>query len=656
MADKPESANTALFEDDYVLRTLGRIGHEPDVALAELVANAWDAGAAKVSVVIPEETGGTLVVEDDGSGMTAEHFRARWMKLGYDRLKGQGARVVFPPERSEQRRMAFGRNGRGRHGLLCFSDEYTVSTWCDGECHEFLVATRNRADSPFYIREELSKRMNGHGTRLRVVVDRHLPKVSEVRQVLAARFLHDPQFTVEVNGESVPLHQHEGLIETEHLDIEPGFAVVANVVDATQTAPATRYQGVAFWVSNRLVGMPSWLVGSAMAVDGRSRFAKRYAIIVQAGAEWGEDIEPDWSAFKRNERTGRLFERVRRYAKSVEEKLSSGMADEQSREALYRNREALRGLPVGAQVETVRFAQEFLHEQPSVGAETLQKAVRAVIRIHEARGGAGLLEQLVQLRDDDVEGLSRLLATWSVQDALTVLDEIDRRLSVVAALEKLSADADVDELHILHPLTTQSRWLFGPEFDSAEYASNNTLRSVALRLFGADPNQTKFYNPAKRPDLVVLADATLSLYGTQKFEGDEPRLVGVRDVLLIELKRGASVIGAKEMAQTLGYVQQLITSGGIDGEPAFHAFTVGHRVGHDVITPQKLGERHTVRATTYNQLTLTANRRLLDLKARIPQRYEELSGYDLLKRVMDVPSQAEWNERDGFDEATAASS
>ena len=35
----------SLFEDDYLLRTLGRIAHEPEVALTELVANAWDAGA-----------------------------------------------------------------------------------------------------------------------------------------------------------------------------------------------------------------------------------------------------------------------------------------------------------------------------------------------------------------------------------------------------------------------------------------------------------------------------------------------------------------------------------------------------------------------------------------------------------------------------------
>ena len=38
----------SLFEEDYLIRTLGRIAHDPEIALTELVANAWDAGALTV--------------------------------------------------------------------------------------------------------------------------------------------------------------------------------------------------------------------------------------------------------------------------------------------------------------------------------------------------------------------------------------------------------------------------------------------------------------------------------------------------------------------------------------------------------------------------------------------------------------------------------
>lgn len=38
----------SLFEDDYIMRSMGTIVTQPDVALTELVANAWDAGASHV--------------------------------------------------------------------------------------------------------------------------------------------------------------------------------------------------------------------------------------------------------------------------------------------------------------------------------------------------------------------------------------------------------------------------------------------------------------------------------------------------------------------------------------------------------------------------------------------------------------------------------
>ncbi|HEY4092658.1 MAG TPA: RHS repeat-associated core domain-containing protein [Luteibacter sp.] len=42
-------ASGAWFEEDFVLRTLGNFGHDYETALTELVANAWDAGAARVN-------------------------------------------------------------------------------------------------------------------------------------------------------------------------------------------------------------------------------------------------------------------------------------------------------------------------------------------------------------------------------------------------------------------------------------------------------------------------------------------------------------------------------------------------------------------------------------------------------------------------------
>lgn len=123
---------TSLFEDDYLIRTLGTIAHSNEIALTELVANAWDAGATQVHVTIPENRGEKLIVEDNGTGITSVDFQNRWMKLGYNRLKHQGKNVLFPPN-VKGKRIAYGRNGIGRHGLLCFNDEYNVTTFKGNE-------------------------------------------------------------------------------------------------------------------------------------------------------------------------------------------------------------------------------------------------------------------------------------------------------------------------------------------------------------------------------------------------------------------------------------------------------------------------------------------------------------------------------------------
>jgi hypothetical protein len=142
----------SLFEEDYLIRTLGSLVHSPDVALTELVANAWDAGATEVNIFIPEDYGGILTIEDNGVGLSKEDFHYRWMRLGYNRLKHQGKEVLFP-KGVELTRFAYGRNGVGRHGLLCFNKEYKVVTNSEGRCSTFVITTLTE-DQPFVIKKE----------------------------------------------------------------------------------------------------------------------------------------------------------------------------------------------------------------------------------------------------------------------------------------------------------------------------------------------------------------------------------------------------------------------------------------------------------------------------------------------------------------------
>jgi hypothetical protein len=145
-----------------------------------------------------------------------------------------------------------------------------------------------------------------------------------------------------------------------------------------------------------------------------------------------------------------------------------------------------------------------------------------------------------------------------------------------------------------------------------------------------------FLNSRKRPDIIVLGDATVSGCATENFQ-PESGLASLRDILLIELKRGGSTIERENVFQLDGYVQDLLKSGHIEGTPFIHAFVVGHKVNPKVEPAREIGPmgqtRARILAVTYDRLVRSAEMRLFGLRKRLNERYAELTGQDLLARL-----------------------
>ena len=73
------------FEENFLYRNNRNITTRFDIALTELIANAWDAGATKVDINIPNDYHEELTIEDNGTGMSLEEIKKRWLTLGYNR-------------------------------------------------------------------------------------------------------------------------------------------------------------------------------------------------------------------------------------------------------------------------------------------------------------------------------------------------------------------------------------------------------------------------------------------------------------------------------------------------------------------------------------------------------------------------------------------
>lgn len=634
----PES-NTAVatiqFEDDYFFRSNRSVTTAPDIALTEFVANAWDAGSFNVKITIPFDEGDEIIVEDDGVGMTEDEFAQRWMTLNYNRQKRQGKEVEFPLGVEAYKRIAYGRNGVGRHGMFCFSDMYTIETWRDGICNQYNLVMASGAE-PFSITHHTSLEKEGHGTKIRAFVHRHLPNVDSMTEIVSARFLYDPKFFVEINEKCVDLLNHNDIHEQKELQLG-NVHLRMTIIDSTKTAMKSQQHGIAFWVSGRLVGKPSWSWDGFQFLDGRFRAAKRYTIIIQTD-DLIDDVLPDWTGFVDSANMTGFFTQLKA---PIDEFIASVMADqigELQQDVIRETRDQLETLSAYSQRGVSNFIENVTQNNPVVSPDFLRTAVEAVISIEKSKKGEQLLNQLSQMAPEDLEKLSVLLETWNVDDILAVLNEIDKRILVIEAIGRIYEDKNTDELHTLHPLVLNARWLFGAEFDSPMFVSNNALNTVLKKLFkDEDYDPTVITNPRKRPDIVCLKTSTLKAVCTDRVDSTAGEIMKPDQVLVIEIKRGGFKIEVGEVNQAENYVRQIRKSGALHDTATIHAFVVGASIGD--VDKHKVSDSGVVDVVTFGHLVETAKIKLFRLQEQLSEHYDSLGDKSIVEKALQEAKQ-----------------
>ena len=102
-----------------VLNHLGRhLYRSFATVLGEAISNSWDADAKNVWIYIDRKKNG-LLIKDDGTGMTADDFQNKFLKIGYSKRKDGATSPKYG-------RPFIGRKGIGKLALLSCADRITV--------------------------------------------------------------------------------------------------------------------------------------------------------------------------------------------------------------------------------------------------------------------------------------------------------------------------------------------------------------------------------------------------------------------------------------------------------------------------------------------------------------------------------------------------
>lgn len=136
-------SETRTFHLSVLGRTLEHLGVQMykrrDMAIAELVANCWDAGANNAWITLPaspyDPENGVFIIEDDGEGMTDDSVQADYLVVGRNRRAEQ----KFGGVSLGASRTVMGRKGIGKLAGFGIANKIEVTTWRNGKSTSFVL-------------------------------------------------------------------------------------------------------------------------------------------------------------------------------------------------------------------------------------------------------------------------------------------------------------------------------------------------------------------------------------------------------------------------------------------------------------------------------------------------------------------------------------
>ena len=219
----PATHQDRVLRLNYSGRIIDHLGlqmyQSPVAAVAELVANAWDADAVRVEIELPQTLtrDAEIVVADDGNGMSFAECQNRFLNVGYAR---RGNRTMEKSSLKERR--ILGRKGIGKFAGFGIAQLIRIETVSrdSGERTVFEMDISKLRTDEYVNREGTeidlvnyegpnSNRKQNHGTkvRLRVLLLTQRREPTTFARSMARRFLlHQTaaDFRIFVNGVTLP--------------------------------------------------------------------------------------------------------------------------------------------------------------------------------------------------------------------------------------------------------------------------------------------------------------------------------------------------------------------------------------------------------------------------------------------------------------------
>lgn len=509
-------------------------------AIAELVANSYDADSEVVKITIPVLFGAhsEIIIQDFGEGMSKQQIDEEYMVLGYDKRKDS--------KKTTKGRLPLGNKGIGKLAGLGIAQVMYVESVKEGIKSSFLIdkkeldeAKKPLSEIPISIKVERTSESNGTTIYLR----RLLPRATgvspeELLTFLTVQFGLRPDFRISVNN----IWQSAKSIPGERFTIKeaiPDCGEVTGFYTVAEKATYVRTPGFIVRVRGRCVLGPtvfdvftsgqrqavfttSKIIGEINAdfLDPEMPIASYDEFIITTPRDNFNESDPkflklkDWAEKKLRQIASETEH------KSVEERKKRVLEDKRVASAIKR-------LPPNMQEYVLELLNNIIPKLKDLSEEDAEFIIGIILRASESSEFLEILKKMHETPSEDIGKLALLLQDWGLYEITAITELIKNRLSVIDQFEKFAKDINTLEYQQIHKTLENNLWLLNDNYKL--YGSNQALKRLLDNKI-----QSEF----------------------QRHENDRPDIVCkelLDKLVIIELKRPSHKITSQDWVQLMQY-------------------------------------------------------------------------------------------------------
>lgn len=582
LADGDSNMSRALLRfqvDSRIATLLSQEYPSSERALKELVDNAWDADAERVVIVLPKPLSGeSIVIKDNGTGMTEEELRRHYLSIAADRRSRRGERT------SGKKRLVKGRKGIGKFAGLMAAAVMTLETHARGR----LCRISLRLDDLSQVEdiEQLNISLQSepcepelHGTTI-TLSDLHqglaYPDANRLPQILLQDYGRQDDFAITIDGKRLDVDDVSGSYSEQEQEL-PSAGKVKLRFSISDGKSGLRQPGITLRVDGKAVGRPGFF-GLDQRDDFPSKLLRKlYGEIEADGLR--DHITAGWDAAVEN---SELLREVEGYVQPILREAYEQQYRREIQLAQARLQRAiltrLSALPEHKRAFADRAIKKILDKYYGEPESKVEPVVNVLLEAMERSDYRILLEHIAEATPGDVAGVAERLDEFGVAEMAFLVQQATARQVFLDQLEALARDAATTEA-VVHKALERNLWVFGPEYSL--FSSNSTLRRQVEDVLGKTYTGDK---ADRRPDLLL----------NENLSGQ---------YLLIEFKRPSHALNHDDYLQAIGYRHELAK---YLGSP-IQVLLVGGSRSSDF--PKDNREPH-VEARIFGQVISTARRQI----------------------------------------------